>query len=63
MNEYDFHVRRIYYNVLIPLLLDIDECTTGAYVCDKKATCINKPGSYACKCNKGYEGDGKKCTG
>ena len=29
--------------------------------CDQNAACINKPGSYDCKCNVGFEGDGFQC--
>ncbi|VDK42368.1 unnamed protein product [Anisakis simplex] len=33
--------------------------------CDKRpgyASCIELPGSYECKCNNGFSGDGKQCT-
>ncbi len=40
--------------------LDIDECLTVA--CGANATCQNQPGSYACVCNTGFQGDGTQCT-
>eukprot|EP00268_Persea_americana_P016594 TRINITY_DN17871_c0_g1_i2.p1 TRINITY_DN17871_c0_g1~~TRINITY_DN17871_c0_g1_i2.p1 ORF type:complete len:743 (+),score=63.50 TRINITY_DN17871_c0_g1_i2:317-2545(+) len=35
---------------------DINECQTGNNSC--KQICSNIPGSYQCKCRKGYKGDG-----
>ena len=29
--------------------------------CDENASCVNKPGSYDCRCNTGLEGDGFEC--
>ena len=29
--------------------------------CDKHATCTNNFGSFACKCNDGWKGDGVTC--
>ena len=31
--------------------------------CDEFATCENTPGSYNCKCNNGFAGNGRVCTG
>lgn len=31
--------------------------------CQSLATCINIPGSYQCRCNPGYQGDGRNCRG
>uniref|UniRef100_A0A915PFK1 EGF-like domain-containing protein n=1 Tax=Setaria digitata TaxID=48799 RepID=A0A915PFK1_9BILA len=42
--------------------VDIDECRSNVTLCDRNAWCVNTVGSYACKCNVGYRGDGKKCT-
>ena len=44
-------------------IVDIDECRTNNFDCDKNATCENNAGSYDCKCNAGYSGDGKTCRG
>ena len=44
-------------------LTDVDECQVGSYSCHAKASCVNVPGSYTCKC-LGYVGDGKRsCEG
>jgi hypothetical protein len=40
----------------------VDECANGTAKCDLSATCTNVPGSYTCKCDDGYTGDGKTCT-
>jgi len=42
--------------------VDVDECQVNEGGCSSKARCINTPGSYYCKCKRGYVGDGFKCT-
>lgn len=43
---------------------DIDECASvGTNECDPNAWCTNTEGSYSCRCIRGFEGDGKNCTG
>ena len=45
------------------LCLDEDECLERTHNCDQ--TCINLPGTFACKCDQGfaeYMGDGTTCT-
>lgn len=39
--------------------VDIDEC--GGSPCHRYATCANQPGSYACSCLAGFEGNGTQC--
>ena len=34
---------------------DVDECTTGAAVCDPQSTCHNVDGAYTCICNAGFQ--------
>lgn len=38
---------------------DIDECALGEDGCLANSSCDNLPGSYACPCDAGYEGDGQ----
>lgn len=42
---------------------DIDECEIGAHNCDMHAACVNLPGSFKCRCQAGWIGDGIKCVG
>ena len=43
---------------------DIDECEEGkTNDCHPNALCTNTDGSYVCRCLRGYQGDGKTCTG
>lgn len=45
-------------------MLDKDECADkDANDCDPNAMCTNIEGSYVCRCFRGYQGDGKSCTG
>lgn len=39
-------------------------CGTSEDDCHRYATCTDTgPAKYLCKCNEGYTGDGKNCTG
>ena len=40
---------------------DLNECDRNANDCDQHASCTNERGSYSCKCNHGFMGDGFKC--
>ena len=43
--------------------VDIDECNDGTDTCNvDNAACTNTDGSYTCKCNAGYTGDGETCN-
>ena len=42
---------------------DIDECASMVPYCSPDATCNNTKGSYQCRCNEGFSGDGKECKG
>jgi len=46
---------------LMRMCVDVDECSDKTAVCDPHADCINVPGSYQCRCQCGYQGDGKRC--
>lgn len=39
---------------------DVDECAENR--CHEAATCYNTPGSFSCRCQPGYHGDGFYCT-
>ncbi|VDK30464.1 unnamed protein product [Gongylonema pulchrum] len=46
---------------MINCALDVNECITERHNCSSKATCINEIGSYRCKCNELFLGDGVSC--
>jgi len=37
---------------------DWNECLMGIHRCHDDATCVNSPGSYACRCDAGFTGNG-----
>lgn len=39
---------------------DVDECGLGIHDCHANAECTNTHGSFYCKCQKGFVGDGKQ---
>ena len=42
---------------------DVDECPAGFNAqCNENAECINTIGSFRCRCNDGYAGDGMTCV-
>lgn len=43
--------------------LDIDECAIPQRLCHQRASCINTIGSFKCKCDLGWTGDGFHCVG
>ncbi len=45
--------------MIVPL--DVDECAASVSPCSDNATCINSAGSFHCRCNIGYVGDGFNC--
>ena len=42
------------------MLLDIDECDSSP--CSANAHCNNTVGSFDCRCNDGFSGDGLNCS-
>uniref|UniRef100_A0A1I8AFK9 EGF-like domain-containing protein n=1 Tax=Steinernema glaseri TaxID=37863 RepID=A0A1I8AFK9_9BILA len=47
------------YSLTEGTCVDVDECEEGR--CDKRATCENLPGSFKCRCDEGFTGDGRSC--
>jgi len=46
------------------VIADIDECESAvSNNCGVNALCTNTEGSYVCRCQRGYEGDGILCKG
>jgi len=41
---------------------DVDECQQDLDDCGANATCHNNEGSYECRCDLGFTGDGRVCT-
>ncbi|XP_046846620.1 scavenger receptor cysteine-rich type 1 protein M130-like isoform X4 [Xenia sp. Carnegie-2017] len=41
---------------------DVDECSLSTDDCHENASCFNTDGSFLCKCNFGFLGDGKFCS-
>ena len=42
---------------------DVHECSLGSHNCSTNAHCINTNGSFICRCNLGYTGNGVVCYG
>ncbi|KAA0200905.1 hypothetical protein HAZT_HAZT009071 [Hyalella azteca] len=40
----------------------VDYCAAGN-TCHVNATCVNLQTSYTCHCKRGFQGDGRNCTG
>ena len=55
------YIEKRYPSTYICFFLDTDECRSKP--CHANAECTNTIGSYQCKCNKGYTGNGTLCTG
>ena len=45
------------------IFLDADECKAGLDSCHENAQCQNTIGSFSCKCNNGFQGNGSVCQG
>jgi hypothetical protein len=43
--------------------IDVDECSLGLDNCANNSQCINTNGSFLCRCNHGYSGNGVFCSG
>ncbi|XP_023225517.1 LOW QUALITY PROTEIN: uncharacterized protein LOC111626391 [Centruroides sculpturatus] len=54
----------LYSSAIIENIRDLDECSDSEYNdCSGSAICINKRGSYECKCKEGYEDQDLKFPG
>lgn len=50
--------------MILHITPDMDECAKPeTNECDSNALCTNSEGSYVCRCIRGYEGDGRTCSG
>ena len=45
------------------VIIEIDECSSSTHTCSKFANCTNTPGSFDCRCQDGYIGNGYHCQG
>ena len=43
--------------------LDVDECQSGAHLCDTDSDCENTEGDYTCVCPTGLQWNGQMCAG
>lgn len=59
IDKHFFNTLSIIYHLFVRTCDDIDECMLNK-PCHYKAKCTNTPGSYSCKCDEGYLGDGIK---
>jgi len=57
-----FHKRNCINDLITFIPIDIDECKLGTHDCHTNADCINKPGTFVCRCKYGFFGDGYNCT-
>ena len=44
------------------MFINEDECSDSTHNCHTHATCTNNGGSFTCKCNDGYAGNGTFCA-
>ena len=44
-------------------LSDVNECTDKLHGCSEAAKCTNTKGSFSCRCENGYSGNGTYCIG
>ena len=40
--------------IIVPLVIDIDECTQDRYICTSPLICVNHAGSYMCVHDPAY---------
>ena len=49
--------------LVVLFITDMNECNTTDHGCHVNASCNNFDGSYFCKCNLGFNGNGTNCSG
>ena len=59
---YDF-IAIIFVCLFLFCFKDLNECTTNLHNCDPNAICYNYIGGFGCRCNSGYAGNGRTCSG
>ena len=47
---------------MLSVRADINECN-NVTCSDENSNCVNSIGSFTCQCNRGFAGDGYKCSG
>ena len=55
-------IRTESYHSYVVFSTDLNECDRKTNDCHQHASCTNERGSYSCKCNHGYQGNGFKCS-
>ena len=69
LNTDDMNCNGMHHHYSVPckvnptLCTDIDECVLKLNICHENASCLNIDGSFDCRCDEGYEGNGFVCTG
>ena len=56
-----YSIKLIFISFTLSFLSDLNECKRNQHSCHQFATCTNERGSYSCKCNGQYIGDGFTC--
>ncbi len=57
-------IRSSNFQFFITLLyIDVNECSPELEKCGSNSQCVNTDGSFSCRCNEGYTGNGVTCTG
>ena len=49
--------------ICVAFISDVNECSSRSNRCHRNAECQNNIGSYTCRCQTGYQGNGYSCSG
>lgn len=52
---FNHSINQPYFCTLCVSVSDVNECVTQLVLCDINAECVNRFGSYACRCHSGFE--------